>query len=98
MAKIENFAGSILIEYKKHSENKIGVMVAIDSDTIGWSLCKKEDIFDKKVGLNIAIGRAMYVSDLSKEEKNIYYQNIPSSLKELFKKMTYRSHSYFKIT
>ena len=38
---------------------KIGVVVAVAKNALGWSLCHKGlDKFDKEFGLKIAVGRA----------------------------------------
>ena len=36
----------------------VGVVVAIGSGRVGWSLCKKDDRWDPEVGLVTALGRA----------------------------------------
>lgn len=39
----------------KRSGKRLGVIVAIGKNKVGFSKCAKHDIFDKKVGLSIAI-------------------------------------------
>jgi hypothetical protein len=53
-----------IIQYLRH-KNKIpyGVLVAVkaeDGCRIGYSLCNKNDRFEKKMALKIAIGRANF--------------------------------------
>ena len=52
----------MLISYVRNPDNneRIGVIVAISVDNIGWSQCNKKDKFDKERGKEIALGRAMY--------------------------------------
>ena len=59
----------MLVRYVKNEDNqKIGVVVALGRGKIGWSSCyqgnegdvwaPKADVFNKELGLKIAIGRA----------------------------------------
>lgn len=50
-----------LVQYVKDNKNKrVGVVVAIDSETFGWSKCKmREDEFSEERALEIAMGRAI---------------------------------------
>ena len=49
----------MLVRYVKNEDNqKIGVVVALGKGQIGWSRCQGPDVFDKELGLKIAIGRA----------------------------------------
>lgn len=53
--KVEN----IVIKYVRDNNRKpIGVVVAIDSNKIGWSMCHKDDRWNKDMGKTIAINRA----------------------------------------
>ena len=48
-----------LIEYvRDETGKKIGCVVALDKWRIGWSLCSKKDVFNKKMARTIAMGRA----------------------------------------
>lgn len=51
----------MIFEYVKNKKGvKVGVLVAVDADNIGWSKCNiKKDKFDKNLGLRIAEGRAL---------------------------------------
>ena len=83
---------------------KKGVLVAIGPGIIGWSLCNtnagcywEKDIFDKELGLHIALSRAEAVSKMSITEKTEYYENVPSSIQEKFTEMVDRSYKYFQV-
>ena len=79
----------MLLEYiKDHKGKRIGVVVALSADCIGWSLCKKCDKFDPKLGQRIAEGRAADRKDYSFE--------IPHTVKPYVEKMTERANRYFK--
>ena len=91
-----------ILTYEKGE--KKGVLVAIGPGIIGWSLCNtgagcywKLDVFDKELGLHIALSRAEAVSKMSTIEKAEYYENIPSSLQEKFAEMVDRSYKYFQV-
>ena len=77
------------------SGKKIGVVVSIDKDVLGWSLCNKKDKFDKDRGLSIALGRAALASEMSLAERIAYYEQVPQSLMYEFKEMEERSRKYF---
>ena len=50
----------MLVQYVRNYQNqKIGVVVATSRDTIGWSQCSYKDEFNKKRGLDIALGRLL---------------------------------------
>ena len=50
----------MIFEYVRDTNRrKIGILVALNKNQIGWSKCNiKKDRFDKEMGLKIAIGRA----------------------------------------
>jgi len=53
----------MLIKYIREKADKgkgkpIGVIVALDKNKIGWSLCSKKDSWSKDLGIKIAKGRA----------------------------------------
>lgn len=73
-----------------------GVVVALDKDIIGWSLCSKRDVFNKKIGLSIALNRAVKASSMTAYERVYFYNSIPFSLDELTGEMIMRSEEYFK--
>ena len=83
---------------------KKGVLVAIGSGIIGWSLCNtgseyywEKDVFDKELGLHIALSRAEAVSKMSAVERAEYYDTVPSSIQEKFAEMVDRSYKYFQV-
>ena len=80
--------------YRKNSKLK-GVVVAIDKDTYGWSLCNAKDGFDKEKALTIAYRRAMKASILSNEDRKVYYGKVPYSLRLLFEKIHQRAIKYY---
>lgn len=91
-----------VLTYKKGE--KKGVLVAIGPGIIGWSLCNnnaefywKRDVFDKELGLHIALSRAEAVSKMSVNERIEYYENVPSSMQEKFAEMADRSYKYFQV-
>ena len=66
---------------------RIGVVVALNRETLGWSLCHKGlDKFDRDLGLKIAVGRA---------EKGSYV-SIPACVKPTISKVQERAKRYFK--
>lgn len=72
-----------------------GVMVALDKDHIGYSLCNPKDRWNKKLGLTIAKNRAekgIDIEDLSKKEGSRIINNLYDHLK-FFKDKAQR---YFK--
>lgn len=88
----------VLVQYYYQPKNVLrGVVVAVDREAVGWSLCHDNDEFSKKKGINMAIGRARRSQTLEKPEKiEAFYNSIPQSLTELYNKMTERSIRYFK--
>lgn len=50
----------MLVQFvKNHKGNRIGVVVALDANRIGWSLCCPLDRFNRERGINIAKDRAI---------------------------------------
>ena len=50
----------MLVKYVRDEKRKpVGVVVATGKYKVGWSLCSKEDKWDKKVGMTMAVGRAV---------------------------------------
>lgn len=84
-----------------------GVVVAIAPGIIGWSLCNKKghydknfnyhepDVFDKAVGIDLALKRAKIAEGLNPMARSAFYSKIPFSLDELSDEMFLRSHKYF---
>lgn len=83
-----------------------GVVVAVGAGVLGWSLCSSKtfwvptlgyvtDNFDQEKGLGIALARADFASTLDQSERELYYEKVPFSLKEIFEKVKFRSEKYF---
>jgi len=70
---------------------RIGVIVATEEGVLGWSLCCKRDVFDKKLGIHIALNRASIAKSLSKKDRESYYEMVPQSIKLQFDYMLERS-------
>ena len=49
----------------------IGIVVALDKEHIGWSLCCPRDKWDKKLGLKIAENRAKLGKDIQNVFDNV---------------------------
>lgn len=74
---------------RDRNNHKKGIVIAFmenDQVKMGWSLCKKGDLFDHNLGMNIALGRA----------KSNHLQLIPFSISEDWGKMKARADKYFK--
>jgi len=49
----------MLVKYLRNKSGKmVGVVVAIDKDKVGMSLCSPKDVFNKEFGKMVAVGRA----------------------------------------
>ncbi len=78
-----------LIQYVRNLEGqRIGVVLAINADKIGWSKCCKRDKWDRKWGLEIARRRA----------HQGFKAQIPFAIEEPFRRMVERAEKYFKKT
>lgn len=83
----------MLVTYVKNKKNQlIGAVVSVyiehaNTYKIGWSLCRKGDVFNKEKAKLIAIGRA------SAGGSN---KPIPHTVKDKFNYMVDRSAKYFK--
>jgi hypothetical protein len=73
----------MLIKYIKKDKTPIGVIVAVDKNKIGLSLCNKKDKWNKKLGIQIAKGRAFknniqdYLNKIKNEKAlNEIYKNL----------------------
>ena len=56
---------------KGYKGKPTGVIVAINKDHIGWSLCNSKDNFNRNLGKDIAIGRAKKYKITEIEFENI---------------------------
>lgn len=81
-----------IVKYVRDNKRNLrGVVVATKVGdkqySIGWSLCRSEDTFNKRVGLNIAIGRA---------KSQVVHSLLPKSLYSDFEGVLDRAARYFK--
>lgn len=98
MSALSEYPGKVLIEYKRKSRRRpYGVVVAIDRNIIGWSICHKNDTFTKEDALRIALERAQAAQLLSIEDREKSYEEFPTSLLSIYQKMKERSAQYFKV-
>lgn len=72
------------IKYEVIKGKIYGVVVAT-KDGVGWSLCNKEDVFDKKIGTAIALKRIGKTND-----------PIPRKMQDFINLMEERRKKYFK--
>ena len=87
--KMDNRCGARIIET---GGDPIGVIVAIDKNKVGWSLCSPRDKFNKERGKMVAQRRAeAYGTDSQK-----VFENAPYSIILDIQKMYERSQKYFK--
>ena len=97
MSALSQYPGKVLIQYKRKSRRRpYGVVVAIDANVIGWSICHKNDTFTKEDALELAIKRAQDAQLLSTEDREELYKKFPMSLLTVFEKMKERAEHYFK--
>lgn len=108
---LKDFNNKVLIQYiydvkfgeqcdccfhRKHTSKKIGVVVAVGPGIIGWSLCHKDDVFNKDIALHIALTRANELSALSYEDRFEILNNIPKKALNILDNMLMRSFAYYK--
>jgi len=100
MLTLQNFDNRVIVKYKRNSRGEpVGVVVAIGRYALGWSLCNSWDVFNKKLGLSMALGRAITAGELGPVAADEYYvRNLPQSLRELFSDVHDRAKYYFKDT
>lgn len=78
----------VLIQYVRDNKRKpIGVVVATDLGKVGWSLCHKDDKWDKNIALSTAINRA---DDINTEGP------IPHTVRHIVHHMVDRAKRYYK--
>ena len=73
---------------KKSGRNKVGVVIAIDKNKVGWSLCNKTDKFDMNVAEILATARAKTGVSRSFD--------VPNSVRKTYNAMVNRSNRYYK--
>ena len=91
---------STLVQYVRNGKNhRIGVVVAVGKNQIGWSLCNKTDDFDKQRGLSIAIGRA-HKLNFGHSNGGVCIGNNghrhPQSVDAVVQTMAHRASCYYK--
>ena len=80
----------MLIEYVRKHGRKVGVIVAVSKEEIGWAKCRNLDRFDKFAGREIAHIRAIKHDLMTNAER------CAESMKPAFIKMVRRANRYFK--
>ena len=86
----------IFYEYYRKNGKLKGVMVAMDKDVYGWSMCDSKDLFDKDKGVSIAYNRAIKAASMSPSERDVFYNKVPTSMRSLFSKTIERAKKYYK--
>lgn len=83
----------LLVKYVRNKKgHPIGVVVAIDKNKIGWSMCHKDDKWNKEFGKNIAVNRAWEGLTLS---KNI--EKAPLVMSDAITEMYTRANKYYTV-
>ncbi len=81
----------MLIRYVRNKRReKIGVLVALGRNNVGWSRCNKTDRFNKDRGLHIAIMRAQMYNTMELASR------VCPSMQLDYIKMVNRANRYFK--
>jgi hypothetical protein len=87
-----------LISYSrdKNGEPK-GVLVAVPTQhkgdfSIGYAQCRKDDRFSKKMGLKIALGRAVF------QPSHYSFDNMPHNLRKMLPSFIKRCEKYYQIS
>ena len=94
----------MLVKYLREETNDgtkgkpFGVVVAIDKETIGYSICNPKDRWNKKRGIEIAVGRAMKNGKIGISNLFWYRLNIPLKkyklIHDLIEEIYYKSLTY----
>jgi len=83
-----------LIHYvRKNNGEPYGVLVALKGEEgyhVGYSMCRKGDRFEKRMGLQIAIGRANF------DTESHSLDNVPRDLKKVLPSFINRCKRYYK--
>ncbi len=78
-----------LVKYVRDNKNhRVGVVIALNRDQIGWSRCNKKDTFSKEWGKELAIIRATNEQDRP--------MRVPQSMVVAMAEMTDRARRYYK--
>lgn len=86
----------IFYEYYRKNGKLKGIMMAMNRDIYGWSMCDSKDLFDKNKGYVIAYNRAIKAESMSPSERNDFYKKVPTSMRSLFNKTIERAKKYYK--
>jgi len=97
----------MLVQYIKRGIKRKGVIVAFtepgtENIYIGWSLCHPNDSFDKDIGKDIAINRAIkwhyHIKNRNSlyDPKEINHLTVPISIDQQLYKFILRAERYFK--
>jgi hypothetical protein len=91
----------ILVKYVRNILGKrVGTVVALDKDVVGWSQCSPKDRFNKERGVKIAEGRAMYGTKAKPVRVIVHDENVMCVKADLITKeieiMRERAGRYFK--
>jgi hypothetical protein len=102
-----------IVQYIRNGRNqRIGVVVAIDAERVGWSVCNKKDHFDKEKAVRLAVGRAELANELKDHDLfpaqpvrmvnrtvtdgNVNYNVRVDAVAETINKVKSRAAAYFK--
>ena len=85
----DGITSSVIVE---KGNNPYGVIVSIGRNQIGWAMCSPKDLYNKKLGLEIALNRAEHYG--TNKEKLL--EEAPYSIREELLKMYDRSEHYYK--
>lgn len=95
-----------IVQYIRNGRNeRIGAVVAIDAERVGWSVCNKKDVFNKNRALKIAIGRAevgtshvqpVRMVNRTVTDGNVNYNVCVDAVAETINKVKSRAAAYFK--
>lgn len=87
----------IIVKKIKKGNHAIGYLVAVNTKhlkkyhllkySIGWSLCQKNDSFNRKFGQGIALARAL--------KSNYFHFELPKSIQENYLDFEIRCKKYF---
>lgn len=85
--KIKDLPKNSFFEYYRDEDGNLkGVVLALDKNLIGWSICNKLDRFDKEFGIGIAYRRAIVGSKVK----------MPAMIRPTYDKVVKRAEKYYK--
>jgi hypothetical protein len=95
-----------VIQYIRNKNRiPLGVVVAIksaDGYNLGYSLCRKGDRFNKRMALNIAIGRANLNGSNATDKQHRYnvslhHSTLPYAISKMMPTFVERCQKYYKV-